>query len=383
MPLSGIRVLDFTRHLPGPYCTDLLRRLGAEVIKIEPPVGDPTRYLSPFVGEHGALFAMVNGGKRSVVVDLKSVEGREFIYKLVEVCDVVVESYRPGMAATFGIDYKTLSAINPRLVSCSISGYGAAVERSAHDLNFVALAGLLDLQRDEKGRPILPATQIGDMGGGLFGALSILAALLERQKTGTGREIDISMADATRAMMPTAEALYRGTHERPESFMLTGALPNYDVYETADGKYLAVAPLEAQFWDSFCKAIGHPELIPLHVDEGARGEVKTTVARALRQKSRADWETVFDQLDICVEPVLSIAEAHERYGDPMQKHPIGVNFPRDVGPAESLGASLGSVATIAGLDAGQKRAVEKSAAFVPRHRLKRFLFKAQRLLRNR
>ena len=383
MPLSGIRVLDFTRHLPGPYCTDLLGRLGAEVIKIEPPVGDPTRYLSPFVGEHGALFAMVNGGKRSVVVDLKSVEGREFIYKLVKVCDVVVESYRPGVAKRFGIDHPTLSALNPRLISCSISGYGAAVDRSAHDLNFVALAGLLDLQRDVNGRPVLPATQIGDMGGGLFGALSIVSAVLERQTTGTGRAIDISMADATRAMMPTAEALYRGTHERPEAFMLTGALPNYDVYETADGKYLAVAPLEAHFWEAFCTAIGQPELIPLHVDEAARGEVRVTVSRAIRQKTRAVWETMFDRLDICVEPVLSIAEAHERYGDPMQKHPIGVNFPRDVGNAESLGVSLGSVAAIAGLDAGQRREVEKSAAFVPRHRLKRFLFKAQRLLRNR
>ncbi len=375
-PLDGITVLDFTRHLPGPYATDLFRRLGARVLKIEPPDGDPTRWLPPFDGDFGTLFRLVNGGKESVVVDLKAAEGRAFAHRLAAACDVAVESYKPGIAAKFGIDAPTLLAINPRLVHCSISGFGGASGRSAHDLDFVALAGLLDLQRDRDGRPILPATQIGDMAGALFATIAILAALHERARTGRGRAIDLSMAAAMRAIMPTAEALYRGTSHTPETFWLTGAIPNYGVYRTRDGKYLAVAALEPQFWDAFCRAAGCPELIPKQYDEAARPEIAERLTAIVGARDRDEWERIFAGVDACVEPVLSIEEAHARFGDPIEGGPLATNFPAPKLEADALGASLNAAAALAGLDADETRALKKSRAFAPRKRLASFMFRA-------
>jgi crotonobetainyl-CoA:carnitine CoA-transferase CaiB-like acyl-CoA transferase len=382
-PLAGTTLLDFTRHLPGPYCTDLFRRLGARVLKIEPPDGDPTRWLPPFDGDVGALFRLLNGGKESVVVDLKTPEGRDFVHRLARVCDVAVESYKPGIAAKFGIDAATLMEINPRLVHCSISGFGAANGRSSHDLNFVALAGLLDLQRDRDGRPVLPATQIGDMAGALFAAISILAALHERQATGRGAAIDLSMAAATRALMPTAEALYRGTSQSPETFWLTGALPNYDIYRTRDDKYLSVAALEPQFWDAFCRAIDAPELIPKQYDEAARAEVAARLTRVIATRDRDAWERVFSSVDACVEPVLSIEEAHARFGDPTSGGPLGMNFPAPKLEIDELGASLGAAADLAGLDPAETKALRKSRAFSPRKRLGTVVMRAVAKFRGR
>lgn len=350
-PLTGTLVLDFTRHLPGPYCTDILRRLGARVIKVEPPDGDPTRWLPPLEGDHGVLFSMINAGKESVVIDLKAAEGLELVQRLVPRCDIVVESYKPGVAHRFGIDAETLLGIHPGLIHCSISGFGRESGRSSHDLNFVALAGLLDLQRDHDGRPVLPSSQIGDMSGALFGAISILAALFDRNRTGRGRAIDISMAAGTRALMPTAEALYRGTHTTPRSFWLTGALPGYNLYRTRDGGYLAVAALEPQFWESFCRAIGHPELIAKQFDEAARPAVFETIAAEILARDRAEWESVFSEIDACVEPVLTIEEAHARFGDPLEGSPLQQNFPAPPAIAPDLGASIEAVAREAGLDA--------------------------------
>lgn len=383
LPLEGTRVLDFTRHLPGPYATDLLRRLGADVIKIEPPDGDPTRFLPPFHGDWGALFVLVNAGKKSVVVDLKTDEGRAFVYRVAETCDVVVESYAPGVAAEFGIDAATLRAKNPRIVYCSISGYGAENPRSGHDANFVALAGLLDLQRDSNGRPVLPATQIGDMGGALFASNAILAALVEREKTGEGRTIDISMSDATRAMMPTAEALYRGTQHTPQSFFLTGAIPCYTIYRTADRKYLMVAALEPRFWEAFCRAIGHPDLVSLQYDEKARSKVFATIEAAIAAHPREHWEKVFARVDCCVEPVLTIEEAHERFGDPMARHPFATNYQAPAAAVDSIGHSLTEVARAAGLDDDAIRKASESPAFRPRHSLQKTIATAVNRFRNR
>lgn len=372
-PLAGTTVLDFTRHLPGPYCTDIFRRLGARVLKIEPPDGDPTRWLPPFEGDVGALFRLLNGGKESVVVDLKSAEGRGFIHRLAGACDIAVESYKPGIAAKFGIDAATLMGINPRLIHCSISGFGAASGRSSHDLNFVALAGLLDLQRDRDGRPVLPATQIGDMAGALFATIAILAALHERQSSGRGAAIDLSMAAATRALMPTAEALYRGTSHTPETFWLTGALPSYDIYRTRDGKYLSVAALEPQFWDAFCRAIECPDLISKQYDESARREIAARLSNAIAARDRDEWERIFSSVDACVEPVLSIEEAHARFGDPIASGPLGTNFPGGKLELDGLGASLEAAADLAGLDPSEKGALRKARAFSPRKRLATFM----------
>lgn len=372
LPLQGLLVLDFTRHLPGPYATDILRRLGARVLKIEPPDGDPTRWLPPFDREHGSLFKLINGGKESVVVDLKRDEGRAFVHRLAALADVTVESYRPGVAAKFGIDAATLRGINPRLICCSISGFGEGRERSAHDLNFVALSGLLDLQRDASGKPVLPATQIGDMSGALYAALLILAALHGRTQSGEGAALDISMAAAARAVMPTAEALYRGSHHTPETFWLTGGLPNYAVYRTRDGGYLAVAPLEPHFWKSFCEALGRPELVPLQFEASRRDEVTRTIADTIASRDRSEWEEVFAGVDACVEPVLTIEEAHRRFGDPLINGPLQTNYPTGPLAPPELGASFAAAADLARLSPDEKKRHEKSGAFSPAGKLKQF-----------
>ena len=373
LPLEGIRVLDFTRHLPGPYATDILCRLGAQVLKIEPPDGDPTRWLPPIVGDAGSLFHLVNAGKESVVVDLKSEVGRAFAQRLAGVSDVVAESYRPEAAAELGIDAGTLLAINPRLVYCSVSGYGGGDPRSGHDLNFVALAGLLDLQRDREGRPVLPSTQIGDMAGALFAALTILAALLEREKTGRGKRIGVSMSDATRAVMPTAEALYRGTHSSPSSFFLTGALPEYNVYETADGKHLAIAPLEPKFWEAFCTTIGAPQLIGRQYDVDARAEVFAQVRGAIASKTRSEWETRFADIDACVTPVLTIEESHQRFGDPISRNPLQSNFPSPRGETPKLGEHFSHAAAALGLENAESEKLRRSGHFEAKRKLQKFI----------
>lgn len=383
MPLRGIRVLDFTRHVPGPYATDLLRHLGAEVIKVEPPEGDPTRWLPPFVGEDGALFALLNSGKKSVAVDLRSEDGRAFVHALAQSCDVAIESYRPGMARELGIDAETLRTINPRLICCSLSGYGAKNPRSGHDLGFVALAGLLDLQRDAAGDPVLPSAQIGDIGGALFATISILAALIERQRSGVGKTIDISMADATRSLMPAVEALYRGEHESQQSFVLTGGFPGYGIYRTLDGKHLSVAALEPRFWVLFCEAIGHPELVGKHLDASAFAEMRQTIAATISTRTRAEWGEIFETVDACVEPVLSIDDAHARFGDPSDRHPLEVNFPSANATPQTLGASFDEVAEIAGIRGDELRAMRGSGTFKPRGLLKKLMLRAHVKFRGR
>lgn len=373
LPLDGIRVLDFTRHLPGPYATDILRRLGAQVLKVEPPDGDPVRWLPPIVGDAGSLFHLINSGKESVVVDLKSETGRSFAQRLAAVSDVVAESYRPEAATELGIDADALMSINPRLVYCSVSGYGGSDPRSGHDLNFVALAGLLDLQRDREGRPVLPSTQLGDMAGALYAAISILAALIERDKTGRGKRLEIAMSDATRAVMPTAEALYRGTHSSPESFFLTGALPEYNVYRTADGKYLAVAPLEPKFWKTFCLAIGAPQLVDKHYEIEARSQVIETIGRTIASKTRSEWETLFADLDACVTPVLTIEESHQRFGDPVARNPLQSNFPTTRGETPKLGEHFGRASDALGLDQAERERLRQSGHFETKRRLQKFV----------
>lgn len=379
-PLSGIRVADFTRHLPGPFATDMLRRLGAEVFKIEPPEGDPIRWIPPRGHGEGALFELLNQGKQSVVVDLKTVPGREFAQRLCRACDVVVESYRPGVAREFGIDADSLRAHSPRLIHCAISGYGSQSARSGHDLNFTALSGLLDFQRDHQGHPTLPSSQLGDIGGALFAALLIVSAIHERDRTGVGRTLDVSLADAARAVIPTAEAAAAGGRQSPLGLVITGGLPNYEIYETADGGYLSVAPLEPRFWARFCDAIGHPELSgeEFHPSEWPR--VRKVVAETIRSKSRGEWEAVFARVDACVEPLLTIDEARDRFGPTEHRHPLRVNIGEDQASVQPLGEAYLLAAAIAGYSEEDAERLRGTGAFRPASSLGRILTQAKRLL---
>ncbi len=374
--LDGIRILDFTRHLPGPYATDLLVRLGADVIKIEPPQGDPARWLPPFDGDFGTLYTLLNRGKRSVVVDLAEPDGVAFVHRLAKSCDVVVDSWRPGTAEKFSIDPETLQKINPALICCSISGYGRENQRSGHDANFVALSGLLDLQRDREGKVVLPAVQLGDMGGALFAAILILGSLIDRQKTGKGRIIDVSMMAAARALMPTAEALHHASPEPERTFFLTGSFPGYEVYTTCDDRELMVAPLESHFWERFCRAIGREELIPIEYDEKRREEVRAAVSESIRSRSLAEWEEIFETVDACVEPVLTLQEAEDRFGNFDATHPLTTNVGSHEGDLPAPGDSLDHVSRELGLDDNEMKSLRRSRTFNPRKDMKQRLERA-------
>lgn len=370
-PLDGIRVLDFTRHLPGPYATDLLARLGALVIKIEPQQGDPARWLPPFEGDFGTLYTLLNRGKQSVVVDLLEEEGVQFVHRLATICDVAVDSWRPGTAEKLSVDPATLQEINPRLVCCSISGYGRDNPRSGHDANFVALTGLLDLQRDHDGAVSLPAVQLGDMGGALYGALLVVASLFERERSGRGRALDVSMLAAARSLMPTAEALHHASPDPEATFFLTGSFPGYDVYRTRDGRELMVAPLEPHFWERFCRAIDREELVPAHYDAKRREETRASIADALREKDLEEWERIFAMIDACIEPVLTLEESEQRFGPSERTHPLTTNVGPLEGTIDQPGESLEAVARQAGLDDQEMKSLRRNRAFHPRKDLKR------------
>ena len=319
MRLNGIRVLDFTRLLPGPYATQLLADSGADVLKIEDTdVGDYARALSPHTERGvGALFDMVNRGKRSVALDLKTPAGRDVIHELVGTADVLVEGFRPGVTERLGIDDETVREHNDDIVYCSLTGYGRTgpfADRAGHDLNYVGAAGLLDMTRRSRDEaPRIPGYPIGDMAGGTFAALGILGALCSRELGNTGGEhLDIAMTDVVLSFSQSvAHGALANESPRPGETPLTGGLPWYDVYETADGRYVTLAALEPKFWAAFCTAVGHDELVDEHGtdDPAAREALRETLEAIFAGRTRAEWEADLGAIDATVGPVNTPAEA--------------------------------------------------------------------------
>src|SRR4051795_13053763 len=262
IPLDGITVLDFSTLLPGPLATFMLAEAGAEVIKVERPGGEDMRRFPPRLGAGSAAFAVLNAGKTSVVADLKSAEGRAKLRPLIARADVLVEQFRPGVMDRLGVGYEAVRAMNPRLVYCSISGYGQAGPRSqeaGHDLNYQARTGLLSLAPGTTG---VPPALVADIAGGSFPAvINILLALRRRDLTGEGCRIDIAMSDAmfTFAWLALAEGFAGGHFPGSQENMLAGGSARYALYVTADDKFLAVGALEPKFWAAFCHGIGLPE----------------------------------------------------------------------------------------------------------------------------
>ncbi|MGE5493005.1 MAG: CaiB/BaiF CoA transferase family protein [Actinomycetota bacterium] len=316
-PLSGIRILDLTRLLPGPVATLHLADLGADVIKIEDPqVGDYARTLGKGQGEDSAYFRMINRNKRGLRLDLKKPEGVEVFMALVRDADVVMESFRPGIADKLGIGYEAVWAVNSRIAYCSISGYGQDGpyrHLAGHDLNYLGYAGMLDQIGPAGGDPVIPNFQIADLlGGALTAAMGVLAAVVEAQRTGQGRHVDVSMTESVLAhayfsMLRLNDA---GTSAPRGTDMLSGGLPCYSIYRTADGRHMAVAALESKFWQTFCQVIGRPDLIARHAVTGAEAEaVKAELAALFATRSRDEWTALFAEADCCVTPVLSLEEA--------------------------------------------------------------------------
>jgi crotonobetainyl-CoA:carnitine CoA-transferase CaiB-like acyl-CoA transferase len=320
-PLAGLRVLDLTRLLPGPVATQHLADLGADVVKIEDTgEGDYARTMGvpsdKKAGETSAFFRLVNRNKRALRLDLKQPEGLAVFQRLTLSADVVIEGFRPGVMDKLGIGYERLAELNPRLVFCSISGYGQDgpyAQRAGHDINYIGYAGVLDQIGTAGGPPAVPNFQIGDLlGGALAPLVGLLAAVIDARATGRGRKVDVAMTDAVfaHAVFPLAGLLARLAPPPRGADLLSGGVPCYGVYATADGRHMAVGALEKKFWELLCDTLDRPDLKPFHLAFGAKGEqAKRELAAVFASRPQSQWVGVFDKVDCCVTPVLHIGEA--------------------------------------------------------------------------
>lgn len=327
LPLSGLKVLDLSRLLPGPYASLVLADLGATVDKVEEPgTGDYTRHMPPLKGDTSALFLGLNRNKRSLALDLKTPAGVATLKALVKHYDVLLESFRPGVMERLGCGYEALAAENPRLIFCSISGYGQtgpARLKAGHDLNYLARSGALGYGGEAGGPPAMAGVQVADIGGGsLFALVGILAALHERQRTGKGRFVDVSMTDGALAFlhMHLAARLALGAEGQPLQRgreALNGGYPCYGLYRTRDDRYLAVGALEPKFFSGVCAALGRPELLEGAYDTGQGGRrTRAELEAIFASRPLAEWVALFADKDLCVEPVL---EGDEVLQDPQLK----------------------------------------------------------------
>ncbi|MDO9451654.1 MAG: CaiB/BaiF CoA-transferase family protein [Stagnimonas sp.] len=309
--LAGLTVLDLSRLLPGPFCSLYLAQLGATVIKIEEPgTGDYARLLSP------EMFALVNRGKKSITLDLKKPEDVAKLHALAKTADVVLESFRPGVMDKLCCGYAALKAINPRLVFCALTGYGQDGpwrEKAGHDLNYCGYAGVLDQTGAADAAPAMSGFQIADLAGGaLTAALGIVAAAMGAKASGEGCFVDAAMLDGTLALQTTTLSTLRavGAAAARGNDMLSGALPNYAVYETADGQHMAMGALESKFFMAFCKTVERPDLAKLPLAPGPKGEALRSELTALfKSKTRDEWAALLADADCCVTPILKPGEA--------------------------------------------------------------------------
>lgn len=317
MPLTGVRVLDLSRLLPGPFATMILAGLGADVVKVEDlDGGDYLRWTPPLRGETSVMFTSLNRDKRSLRLDLRSARGRELFLELVERFDVVVESFRPGTLDRLGLGVEALHERNPRLVVCSISGFGQdGPDRLhvGHDLNYLARAGALGITGTADGQPVVPGVQIADIGGGSLGAVAaILAALRLRDRTGAGSHCDVSMVDGVLSWMaPHIAAVRSGSPSGAARMLLNGGHPCYRVYRCADG-WMSVAALEPKFWARLCELLDVDDIRDGAFASGEDAErVAGRLEGALLAGTRAHWREHFTGEDVCCEPVLDIDEVIE------------------------------------------------------------------------
>jgi crotonobetainyl-CoA:carnitine CoA-transferase CaiB-like acyl-CoA transferase len=398
-PLHGIRALDLTRLLPGPYAGHLLVELGADVIKVEAPAeGDGARATEPFAEGRAIGFAAINAGKRSIALNLKDPAGREALLRLVDTADILLEGFRPGTLARLGLGYDTLQQRNTRLIICALTGYGQDGpyrQRAGHDLNYLGYAGLLEHLARPGAAPHVPGVQLADVAGGaLMAVIGMLAALVARGVSGRGQVVDVAMLDGCMALAPRDLAFAaRGVGEAdPGVGRLHGALPCYNVYATADDRSVTLAALEPKFWRVFCQRVSRPDLEPLHTPrtDAERDSAIGELAALFRTRTRDEWLALLADTDSCVGPVNTLAEA---LADPQVRARgmlaegtdgaprirsvprMGVMPPRALGPAPELGEHTAGVLAEAGytpaeiatlLAAGAARAASQPDDAAPR-----------------
>ncbi|NCB24234.1 MAG: CoA transferase [Bacteroidia bacterium] len=310
--------------LPGPLCTMMLADFGAEVIRVEPTnAGDLWRYSVPRVKDVGGGYLQVNRNKKSINLNLKNEEAREVFYKLAKDADVIVEQYRPGVAARLGVDYETIKAINPKIVYCSLSGFGQDGPYrllAGHDINYISYAGILGLTARKGEIPAIPGVQIGDVGGGaLYAAIGILIALMGAKQNGVGQYVDTAMLDGAVSMLTFMAVSYLANGEalEPNGNILIGQLACYNVYETKDSRYISMGGVEAHLWGNFCDKIGKEDFKAWQRDVSKQPEMFDYLRAMFKTKTLSEWLAFLDGVDCCVSPVLTVDEV---FDDPQVKH---------------------------------------------------------------
>lgn len=347
-PLEGIRVLDLSRLLPGPFLTQLLSDLGADIIKVEEPrVGDYARWM-----QDGSAFAALNRGKRSITLDLKAPGAADVVLKLAQRSDVMVESFRPGVLDRLGLADERLERACPKLLRMSLVGYpeGPMRQDVGHDLNYVSLTGILDAQGTPDGPPVASAAQLADVGGALYGAVAVLAALHQRERAGKGRRVEVALSDAALAMH--AVHLQRATSgdalPARGAWELSGGIPGYAIYEANDGRFVALGALEPKFWDRFVDAVARPDLADAHLDASRANDI----AHVFRARSRDEWVTFLAKAGVPATPVLAAQEALAHPNAARLGGPPGPGSPltarASVGDVPELGADTDAVLAEAG-----------------------------------
>ncbi|WP_180079632.1 CaiB/BaiF CoA-transferase family protein [Acinetobacter sp. YH12058] len=315
--LSGLKVLDFSTLLPGPFASLYLADMGAEVIHIESATRpDLIRLFPPYANGQATSHSYLNRNKQSITLDLKSPESIQLIHDKIAEFDIVLEQFRPGVMQRLGLDYASLAKINPRLIYCSITGYGQTgdyQQRAGHDINYLALSGIAGHSGRQAGGPPPLGIQVADVAGGSLHALvAILSAVIERQRSGLGQYIDISMTDCTATLnnMAASAVLAAQVPQYAEQSYLNGGT-YYDYYETADGRYLSVGSLEPQFMQGLAQILNLPILLEkgASLDPQERLQVKHAIQDKIKTQSFATWQQVFAQYDVCVEPVFTLDEA--------------------------------------------------------------------------
>ena len=321
MALEGIKIVDMSRLAPGPYCTMILGDLGADIIRIDPGGGKAAEAIFPMppeVEERMRAYDSESRNKRSIKLNFKTQEARQIFYKLVERADVVVEGFRAGVTKRLGVDYDTVKEINPRVVYCSVTGYGQTGpyrEMVGHDMNYLSIAGAMDIIRDKEGNPVPPSNLVADYAsGGMQAAIGILAALMARERTGKGQHVDIAMTDGVISLCHTAVAQHlQGDLAAMAGIdmttITTGKIPHYNVYKCKDGKLLSIGALEPWFFQNVCREIGREDLAPFEWAIDKWPEMSQIFAEAFLTKTRDEWFELLSKTDTCATPVYTVGEA--------------------------------------------------------------------------
>ena len=311
--LQGIRVLDLSQFLPGPYAAQMLADMGADVLKVEPPGGDPMRTLNPVTNERAEapFHGIINAGKRVVRIDLKSVEGKTALEKLVRSADVLLESYRPGVLEKLGFGIKRLHQLNPMLVHCALSGYGQTGPlrlASGHDMNYLAMSGALNVTGPAS-KPLAAFPPVADYGGAMQAVIAIEGGLLKRARTGEGMFLDVAMADTMLAWQASAmvQASMSAPPERAHD-LLTGGAACYQNYQTSDGSFISIGAIEEVFWKNFCNAVKRPDWVERQLEPLPQTDLIEEVGALIQSKPRAWWDEVLGTVDCCYHPVLEYNE---------------------------------------------------------------------------